>query len=177
MSPRSLFNIILKVLGLFFLREIINAFPSLVFSFLFLTGEEGNLYDGIVHFVMSAIIVGFYIGIVHILFFKTNYLLDRFKLAEGFEEDKFSFNISSSSVLTIALIVIGGLLLAVEIPNLCSLLYSNFQEEQLTSGTIKPDFSDAIVSGVKIAIELLIIGERKWIVGLIDPPKKENEVE
>lgn len=175
MTPRSLFNIILKLLGLFFLREILNAVPSLVYSFLFLV-SDGNFYDGIANFVVSAIIVGFYLGVVHFLFFKTNYLLDKFKLAEGFEEDKFTFNVSDTTVLTIALIVVGALLLAVEIPNLCGTLYSYFQEEQLTLGTTKPDYSIAIVSGVKIAIALLIIGEKKWIIEFMES-RQENEKE
>ena len=54
-----------------------------------------------------------------------------------------------------------------EIPDFCSGIFSYFQEKNITRGMTKPNYSYIIISGVKILIGLLIIGERKRIVELI----------
>ena len=139
MTPRSLFSIILKIFGLFFLREIVNAIPQLVSSFLYFTKPQ-EVGEGIFVFIVTLVILAFYSFIVHQLLFKTNVILDKLKLDQGYSQEEFTFNISTSMVLTIAIVVTGGVILANEIPNLCRQLYSYFQEKRLTQGMTKPDF-------------------------------------
>jgi len=74
--------------------------------------------EGIFIFLGTTVILAFYIFVTYQLFFRTNNILDKLKLDRGFTQDEFSFEIPKSSTLTIALIVIGGLILTNEIPNL-----------------------------------------------------------
>ena len=185
MTPRNLFNIILKVFGLFFLREIIYIIPQLVSTIPFLAkldnfGEVTNSNDSILSFLLTLLIIAFYIFIIYQLLFKTNNLVHKLKLDKGFNQEVFSFDISSSVVLTIALIVIGGIVLTNEIPNLCRNIFSYFQEKSLTHGIGKLNYSYIILSVVKIILGLLIIGERKRIVEFIEIRKtkiEDNEIE
>jgi len=41
MSPRSLFNIILKVIGIYFIKEVLLLLPQLISSFAFLNQGLG----------------------------------------------------------------------------------------------------------------------------------------
>jgi hypothetical protein len=173
MTPRSLFSIILKIFGLFFLREIVNTIPQLVSSLLYFTKSEG-VGEGTFVFIGTLVILAFYSFVVHQLLFKTNVILEKLKLDQGYSQEEFTFNISTSMVLTIAIVVTGGVILINEIPNLCRHLFSYFQEKRLTQGMTKPDFSYSIISAVKIMIGLLLIGERKRIVEFVERRQKSS---
>ncbi len=167
------------------MREIIYLIPQLVSTIPFLTksdnfGEAQNTNDGLLSFIVTLAIIAFYIFIIYQLLFKANNIVDKLKLDKGFNQEEFSFNISSSLVLTIALIVIGGVILTNEIPNLCRNIFSYFQEKSLTHGIAKPNYSYIIISATKIIIGLLIIGERKRIVEFVEnrnAKTKDNENE
>ena len=171
MTPRSLFNIVLKIFGLFFLKEIIYTIPQLISSLLYFT-KANTAEEGLWTFLLTAVVLAFYTFLVFQLLFKTNFYIKKLKLDRGFDQQDFSVNISTSSILTIALIVIGGLLLVNEIPNFCRQIFAYFQEKRLTNGMTKPDFSFAIITGVKIVLGLLIIGERKRIVEFTESRQK-----
>jgi len=128
---------------------------------------------------LTLIAIVFYVFIIYQLFFNTNKIIDQLKLDQGFNQQEFSFNISTSLIFTISLIVIGGIILTNEIPNFCNNIFSYFQQKKLMPDIAKPNFSYIIISGVKIIIGLLIIGERKRIVDFVEKRqvKKEQEYE
>ena len=185
MTPKNLFNIILKIFGLFFLREIIYIIPQLISAIP--SFEKADDFGGgqfssaeILPLMVTLIAIAFYVFIIYQLLFKPNKIIDKLKLDQGFNQQEFSFNISTSLILTISLIVIGGVILTNEIPNFCRNIFSYFQEKNLMHGMTKPNYSYIVVSGVKIIIGLLIIGERKRIVEFVekrqDKKKEENEI-
>ena len=180
MTPKSLFNIVLKIFGLFFLREIIFIIPQLISSIPFFTPQDnfGSQQFGsgdILPFILAIFAFLFYVFIIYQLLFNTNKIIDKLKLDKGFNQQEFSINISVSLTLTISLIVIGGVILINEIPNFFRYIFSYFQEKNLTRGMTKPNISYLITSGVKIILGLLIFGERKRIVEFI--VKRQNGVE
>ena len=178
MTPRTLFNIILKIFGLFFLREIINTIPQTVSSFFvyFSTSDIGPI---VATSIVSVAILIFYIFLVIQLLFKTNKFIDFLKLDQGFNEHELSFEqktefqipLSTSTIFTIALIVIGGLILTDEIPNFCRYIYFYFNQKGVGYNPSKFDMSPMFFSGAKIIIGLLILGERKKIVDFIENHK------
>lgn len=133
--------------------------------------------NGLLTFIFTAIVLAFYAFIIFQLLFRTNSVLDKLKLGQGFNQEEFSFHISTSLVLTIALIVTGGVILINEMPDLCRQLFTYFQEKRLTHGMTNPDFSYSVVAAVKILIGLLIIGERKRIVAFVESRQKKKEQE
>lgn len=182
MTPKNLFNIILKIFGLFFLREIINMIPQLISVIPSFTkaddfGGEQFRRGEILPLIVTLIAIAFYVFLIYHLLFKTNKIIDKLKLDQGFNQQEFSFNISTSLILTISLIVIGGIILIDEIPNLCRNIFSYFQEKNFMHGMTKPNYSYIVVSGVKIIIGLLIIGERKRIVEFVERRQRKKEVE
>jgi NADH:ubiquinone oxidoreductase subunit 5 (subunit L)/multisubunit Na+/H+ antiporter MnhA subunit len=178
MTPKNLFNIILKILGLFFIREIVIIIPPLISSIPYFTNPDnfgGDQFRNVelFPFIFTLIALAFYVFIIYQLLFNTNKIIDKLKLDQGFNQQEFSFNISTSLVLTISLIVIGGIILTNEIPNFCGNIFSYFQEKKLTHGMIKSNYTYLVISGVKIIIGLLIIGERKRIVDFFE--KRRNK--
>lgn len=186
MTPKNLFNIILKIFGLFFLREIVYIIPQLISTIPYFTKQDnfdsGLFSSGnILPFILTLIVIAFYVFIIYQLLFNTNKIIDKLKLDQGFNQQEFSFNISTTLILTISLIVIGGIILTNEIPNFCNNIFSYFQQKKLMPDVAKLNFSYIIISGVKILIGLLIIGERKRIADFVEKRKikkeEENEAE
>jgi hypothetical protein len=176
MTPRSLFNIILKIFGLCYLKDIIETVPQFISTIPFMFKPDSfDPNEGIAIFIGTTIILAFYIFVTYLLFFKTNTLIDKLKLDRGFTQEEFSFQIFKADILTIGLIVIGGMILANEIPNFCKALYQYIQERSIQrySGN-KPNFSYAIIPGVKIILGLLILGERKRIVEFAEGLQRQN---
>lgn len=176
MTPKSLFNIILKIFGLLFLREIIYTALPLINLLPFFARENSfgiiqNNYEPLA-IVSTLAVIAIYSFITYLLIIKTNNIINTLRLDKGFNQETFSFNISSSLVLTIALIVTGGIILVNEIPNFCKNVFAYFQERSLTHGMIKPNFSYIIISAVKIIIALLLIGERQRIIGFVQKRHK-----
>jgi hypothetical protein len=183
MTPRSLFNIILKIFGIFFLREIIVTIPEFFSSLLSLINNDFG--SAAATTIVFALVITMYTLIVFQLLFKTNKFIDLLKLDQGFDEDQFSFeqpkefdiNISTTLVLTIALIVTGGIILTDEIPNLCRRIYNYMQEKNSRYNPSRPDMSYIVLSIAKILLGLLILGERKRIVDIIEGRKTYVEAE
>jgi hypothetical protein len=174
MTPRSLFKIILKIFGLFFLKEIITTFPQFISS-LIINIQLGRIEESVFTFAINAIIILFYGFIVFQLLFNTNTILDKFKLDQGFDEeelsfdttsknDKFSIAVSASLVLTIAVFVVAGVILTNEIPNVCKHIFTYLL---LSRTNVEQNASFIIISIVKILIALLLVGERKRIVEFV----------
>lgn len=176
MTPRNLFNIILKTLGVFFLKDIIATIPQLISAILYLTKSETQ-DEALWALLFTILTLGVYIVISYLLIFRTHVIIDKLRLDQGFNQEVFTFNIALSSILTIALTVTGAFILITEIPNLCRYLFSYFQERRLAYGATKPEISYSIYAGVKIIIGLLLIGERKRIVEFVESRQSSSKVE
>lgn len=167
MTPRSLFIIILKILGLLFIKNIIVTILQLVSTLLYL-GRPDVMQTGIATFIYTLCILAIYVLIVYLLIFKPGQIIDKLKLGEGFTEDRLNVNISVPAILSIALICVSAFILINEIPNFFRLVFSYLHEAGLTSSSGGPKASYFIFSGVKILIALLLIGERKRIVHFME---------
>jgi hypothetical protein len=180
MNPRSLFIIILKIFGLYFVKEIIVTLPQTASLFL-LFSRGDTISEGFLMIFISGLVLLFFGMVAYQLMAKTTKWVDKFELDKGFDQTDFSLNFSTSSILTITLFVVSGIILIDQIPQLCKLLYELFQKKEagyFQSGYSQPDYWPIFYSIIKIIIALLLIGERKRIVAFIESkqkPKAEDE--
>jgi hypothetical protein len=133
MTLRTLLNIILKILGIFFIKDFLAIIPQFLSVGLYLTKPD-TVPEGIWTFVMTLLILFVYGLVSYYLIFKTNLIIDKLKLDKGFDEEKISLNVHRSTILSISIIVIGGHFVAEEIPKFCRQLFSYFQEKRMTYG-------------------------------------------
>ena len=163
MKLRDLFNVILKVFGLFIIKDILATLPYLISPILqLIQGDEFKDVLGML--IISLLILAIYFSIAYALLFKTNSLLNFLKLEPEFMEDRLAFEISTKNIMTVAIIILGGYILIDEIPNFCNYIFKYYEQSQISFSTTKPGISNLIISGVKILIAFLIIGERKRII-------------
>ena len=172
MTPRSLFNIILKVLGLFFIRDFLTLVPQVLSVFLYFTKAD-TISEAIWTFVSTLAMLFVYGFVSYYLIFKTETIIDKLKLDRGFDQDIIPLSIHRSTILSISIIVIGGYIVAEEIPEFCRQLFAYYQEKRMTYGQTNPKIQYSILSAVKIIIGVLLIAEQRKIVNFIEKTRKK----
>jgi hypothetical protein len=171
MTPRSLFNIILKILSIFFIKDFIALIPQLISMILYFI-QPDTVSFGIWSAALTLLTLITYGVITHYLILKTDFVIDTFKFDKGFKEEAFSVNIHRSAILSISIIVIGGFLLVDEIPNFCRLLFSYFQSKSMSYGQMNPLTMYLIISAVKLIVGLILVTGQREIVNLIELKRK-----
>jgi len=174
MSPRSLFNIILKIFGLFLIKDMLVAIPEVLATatLMFSYGNEGLSFFSTFLVLLT---ISIYILITYCLVFRTGWVIDYLKLENGFSQEKLQFNLHRSVVLAIAVIVIGGLLVIAGIPQLVGQIANYVQDRGLNSGalyTALPNYTFLIIYSCQVLIGLLMIGYQRQIVLLIESRRK-----
>ena len=173
MTPKSLFNIILKIIGIFFIKEALLILPSFVSAILSIrsTTDTGEILFDLILYLGVLLVYG---AISYYLIFKTEWIIQKLKLENGFDESEFSLNIHRSTILRITVMVIGGLILADEIPNFCRQLYSYYMQKTMTHG-LHPTIAFLVLSVTKIIIGALLIAEQRKIVNFIEYKQRNKE--
>jgi hypothetical protein len=170
MNARTLFSIILKIIGFLFLKDIIDLLPQISSAILALKYNEAD--EAIWILSITLLMAGVYWLVAYYLIFRTEAIIFKFGLDKGLQENPIPLNIHRSTVLSIAVIVMGGLLIADEIPNFCRYLFNYFQQKRLTNGMASPKTDFLIMAAVKIIIGLLLIGSQRTIVNFIERKRK-----
>src|SRR5258706_8897270 len=122
MTPRSLFTIILKCLGIFFIKEFLLIIPQFLSVFLYFSRED-TVFAGIWTLLATLALLAVYFLVFYYLIFKTEYVIQKLQLEKGFDEERFFFKIHRSSLLSIIIIVTGLLIIIDAIPTLCRQLF------------------------------------------------------
>lgn len=169
MTPRNLFIIILKVIGLLFLKDMLAAIPQL-FSTLAYPFQSNDIFLGVMLLLVSVLSFSLYGLIPYIFIFKSAWLVDKLKLDQGFEQATIPLNAHRSYILSVAIIVIGGMLVANEVPDLARQLLTYSQERR--DGHLNPELSYLLLTIAKIAIGMLLITKQQQLVNFIEYQRK-----
>jgi Ca2+/H+ antiporter len=124
MTPRSFFAIVIKILGLYLILSSVVALPELIATFFnsYLFGND--LASRVFVVVLAVITLVLYCLVLLFCLLKTDWIIDKLHLDKHFTEEKFELNISQSSILSIAIIVIGGMIFIDAIPAFCKSFYN-----------------------------------------------------
>ena len=175
MSPRSLFNIILKVMGIYFIKEVLALIPQFLSSFLFYTKSDVTT-ESIWIFFSTLVIILIYGFIIIYLVLKTDWLIDKLELDKGFEEENFSMRLHRSSILSISIIILGGLIFLNSFPYLCRHIYLYFQEKRLAGMSVLSHIDYIIIYTIETVAGLLMMGNQRQIVNFIELKRRRTTV-
>jgi hypothetical protein len=170
MTPRSLFNIILKVLGIFFLKNILVSAANIIPAIPLITEDEFRDVKliGLVIIILEALV---HLLVSCLLLFKTNWIIDKLRLDQGFQQDAFNLNIHRSIILRIVTIVLGGLIIIDAFPLLVQqLIYFIRMKKQQVPNT-KIDY--VILHTIKLLIGIFLISYNRFIVNFVEYKRKE----
>lgn len=164
MSIRTLWSILLRVLGLLLISTCLHTITgTYAYATAAIAGEHLR-YKAIEAAVISTAI---FLTVMWALLFKTDWIIDLFRLDQGFKEEKIDLTISDSAVLRIAIIVIGGITLLEGFP----WLVTDFLV--ILDGNSLGDSDRFLMNIIKTVVGLVLMTQHKSLVSLI--LKKANE--
>jgi hypothetical protein len=168
MNLKGLLIVILKILaiytivqGLLYFPQILNAFGSI--------SRYSSFWMAIFYLIEVLLTVSLYIFIGLFLIYRTDWIVDKIIREKKLEEDFTTFKIHRSVVLSIAIIIIGGLILVNEIPNFIRQLY-NYYLSPDDHRAFRYDYQ--ISSFIKILIGLYLVYYNNLIVAWIEKTRK-----
>jgi hypothetical protein len=176
MTPRSLFNIILKILGIFFIRDILYQIPQ-IFVFIQAITRPDSMPAAIWNLVTVILVLIVEIITCYSLVFKTEWIIGVLKLEKGFDQETIPLNMHRSTILRISIIVIGGLLIVNEVPTFFTQLFIYVQEKRAGLAPFNPEIKYTLIAGFKILVGALLIAEQRLLVNLIERQQKKKPVE
>lgn len=176
MTPRSLFSIIIKVIAIYLIVDSLTFIPQFLISFtyLFQSGNTGFSAGDLVTLIIRIIIIlACYMFFFWFSLFKTDWIIDKLHLDQGFPEEKFEINIHRSSVLKIAVIVIGAVLIIDSFPLLCKQLLFFFPpNDPYMHLNQNPASGWAAYYFVKVFIGFSLISANRPIVNYIERKRR-----
>jgi len=173
MTIRTFWTIILKILGIYLVLDSFKVIPQFISTlYTFASDPDQTRLVFIWTFVYLMSTVGQYVFILWLFVFKTAWLIDKLHLEKGFSEERIEFNIPRSTVLSIAIILIGGLMFVDSLPQFCNQTFSYFQQQNMYRQN--PNSGWIIFHLVKTTIGYLLMTNSQFIVNFIDR-KKTNE--
>jgi hypothetical protein len=171
MSPRSFWILLLKLVGLWILFSSVSVIPVFISSF-FPVYLSTRLFENWEIVLLSLISILIYLWVIRLLVFKPHVVIDKLKLDKHFEEEQFSFNIHRSTVVSIAVIIIGGLMIIDTVPGFFRVLflYYKWQTESQTGTPVSP--VSTFVDLGKILIGYLLVVNNRWVVNFIEKTRR-----
>lgn len=167
MTIRTFWTLFLKILGIWLILSGLTIVPQFITAFSFFgDNHQDNLFAAVYVIVLMILTIGLYFVILKLLVFNSAWLIDKLKLDKGFQEEKLDFSVSLKTVLTIATIVIGGLILVDALPMLCKQIFTFIQQKIVFRED--PQFSWIIFYSVKTLIGYLIMTNSKFVIDFIN---------
>lgn len=167
MEPRSLFNLILKIIGIFFIRNILEAFSRFLSVLVYLpqysTESEGWFNLGV---TIPPLVL--YTLFVWALIFRSESIINLLRLDKNLGGINPQIQFERKTVLITAVLIIGGWMLVNEIPEFFRHGIYYYQERRMYRRMIHPDISYLAMSAFKIAIGLGLIIFNRVIVKVLE---------
>lgn len=137
MLINTFWKILLKIIGLWILIGSFSVIPQLTTNLSFIDGSL-NITGLFQVWGLLFLSIFLYFIVVRIFIFKTDWIIEKLKLDKNFKEEKIAINYSATTVLRIAIIVMGGLIFIDAFPSFISRIYAFL--------TQKEQFKDSVES-------------------------------
>lgn len=156
MSPKSLFIIIVRIIGLFLLIDVLRVIPQglKVFGMMW-AADNAMAMAGVI--ISGAVMVMYYFVVKYTLF-NTEKIVEKFSLDKNFSEEKFELNIHHSSIIKIAVICIGGYLFIENFAPMIIELYTFIQNQSQDLNTFYSDIPSYNSLNLAHHVVMVLIG-------------------
>jgi hypothetical protein len=167
MAPRSLFNLILKVIGLFFIKDILEALSHTISAIVYIP-QYSSAREAFFNVAVSLPLLLLYTLLAWFFIFRADWIINILRLDKNAQDNAVSITVERHMLLTSAVIIAGAWLLVNEIPEFFRHAVYYYQERKLYVRMTRPDVSYIVMSAVKIVIGLLLVIFNKPIVSVIE---------
>lgn len=164
MTKRDFFRLIIKFFGLYSgVLAVFTVIPNNISNILIQFDITVAL------FIIGSILI--VILLFLFLIFKADLIIDILKLDKGFDDDKIQFeNLSTESIVKIAIFLIGGFLIIDYLPNFLNYTLQAFRRNIQSSeySNIPVNYFNWIISGINIFLGYILITNYKVISNYLD---------
>lgn len=167
MEVRSLFNVILKIIGIFFIKDILEVF-SRILSVLVYLPQYATANEGFFNLGVAVPPLVLYSLFVYMLIFRTESIINLLKLDKNIPQQHVGLSLDRTLIFKLAIIIIGGFMLVNELPEFFRLGVYYVQERKLYVRMARPDVSYLAASAAKILFALLILFWNRRIVNMLE---------
>ena len=169
MKAKDLFIIILKIFGIYLIKDILLAIPPVLKNFYQFLDVDPDV--ALFSLIFSLLVLAMHFIIVYLLLFKTNFLVSKLNLTAGLSEQPLIVNLHRSHIYTITILITGLLILVFSIPTLIKQLY--WWYEYMSSrgrmfGAQSYNYSGLLISISEVIIGLLFLGNQRTLVNYIE---------
>lgn len=172
MSVKNFWTIFLKILGIWLIVSSFTPIAQFFSSSAVLAFQSNSFLSYLSVFSVILSTITLYVVILWLFVYKTAWLIQKLRLEDGFTKDKIELNLNYTSILTIAIIVIGGLIFVDSLPMFCQETFNYFKQKRM--------FDEEFSSGwiffylVKTLIAYLAMTNSRWIVKFFESKIEEN---
>ena len=165
MKIKTFWIIIIKILGLFLFFEFLEIFSQLITSLLyvFVPDMVQNLIWSTL--LISVLILLFYLIIIWFFVFKSSWIANKLNLDLLSETEIIKIDLKMSSIITIAIIIIGGIIFIDSFSFLCKSLYDYFMQQK--TNNYNPTISWIIFSSAKSILGYLLVTNSRSVSNYI----------
>ena len=159
MTKRDLFRVLIKIFG--FYSGIITLF-SIVPGYV--STLPNDFIPMLFLFVFGMIFLS--LLLVYVLIFKTDFIIDKLELDQGFDEDRIQFeNLNNENLLKFAVLIIGGFLVLDYLPSFLNHTFQAFKTKiHSTENNIYTiNYFNWISSGINLVLGYLLLTNFKRI--------------
>ncbi|HNR19476.1 MAG: hypothetical protein IPJ79_08290 [Bacteroidetes bacterium] len=175
MTPRSLFIILIKVSGIYFILESLVIIPgafSNLFSIAFGTDNSKDvMLIGVLAILLQLLV---YYLILRYCIFKPDWIVDKLSLDKHFKEDKFELNIHRSTIISIVIILSGLFIFSEAIPDFFKSAYTFVGDKQrgIKFGE-SPNTRSLIYYSLQILVGFFLFTNHRLILNLVERQRKK----
>lgn len=175
MTPRSFFVILIKIIGIYVILTSITVIPQFISTFLFSMGTIGmESAISLTSVIGLLLLTAFCYGVIlYYCIFRTDFIIDKLRLDKNFTEEKLDLHIHRSTVLTIAIIVMGGIIFTESLPYLSRAVFTYIQQRgmEFTENSNNAWF---IFYAVKAFAGLFMLAKSRLIINFIEQQRKKK---
>lgn len=173
MTPNTFWTFFLRAFGLYLIWQTLTIVPSFFSTLIYInrTADKSDLFP-----TLSAIvfIVLFFIAVLRFCIFKTEWIIEKLHLSKGLADERIDVNIHRSSLLSIAVIVLGGLMVADGLPFLAFNILNYVQADSTYNTFSQNRASPYIISNLlKIVIGYFMMADNRLIINFIERKSKK----
>jgi hypothetical protein len=174
MAPRTLWNIILKIFGIYIFIQILYSLPQ-VFAELVFFKRQFDSQSSLQTICLMLFTLSVFLFMLIAFIFKTDWLIDKLGLLKSFDEEKIELNIHRSTVLKIVIIFSGIMLFVEGLPTLLKEAFTYLQDINTQNDFRQSPGSGWIVYQLaKVSISLFMMSGSRVIVNFIERKRKDK---
>ncbi len=171
MKAKDLFTIILKVFGIYIIKDVLLTIPPILENVHQLVKVSEDLRMVVFSLLLSLLSFSLHLGIVYLLLFKNEWLISKLRLTANLSDEPLVVNLHRSSVYSIAIVVTGILILVFAVPELVSSLYGWYTYIEARNRwmlNVEFDYSHLISTLAEVIIGILLLAYQRNLVNFIE---------